>query len=191
MRVLGVDPSEGYLVAARQAAADLRFEAVVGSATDIPAADGQFDRVVSALVLNFVPQPDQALAEMRRVARPSGLIGTMPSVGFEVTLTNGEELEVHNPSDFPDPQKVAEVREPFVRGAAHEGGEEPVEGGFHQAIGELVTCSRCVGTWAAAGLATTQILSPRFGRLLTWSLAAAGANDFLQAAFAAITSKSD
>ncbi|UTI62413.1 translation elongation factor 4 [Paraconexibacter antarcticus] len=43
------------------------------------------------------------------------LIGTMPSVGFEVTLTNGEELEVHNPSDFPDPQRVAEVREPFVR----------------------------------------------------------------------------
>jgi GTP-binding protein LepA len=43
------------------------------------------------------------------------LIGTMPSVGFEVTLTNGEELSVHNPSDFPDPQRVAEVREPFVR----------------------------------------------------------------------------
>jgi hypothetical protein len=83
------------------------------------------------------------------------------------------------------------IRQPFVRGEAHEGGEEPVEGGYHQAIGELVTCSRCVGTWAAAGLATTQILSPRFGRLLTWSLAAAGANDFLQAAFAALTSASD
>ena len=83
------------------------------------------------------------------------------------------------------------IREPFVRGEAHDGGEEPVQGGMHQAIGELVTCSRCVGTWTAAGLATTQILSPRFGRLLTWSLAAAGANDFLQAAFAALTSASD
>jgi hypothetical protein len=84
------------------------------------------------------------------------------------------------------------IREPFVRGEAHSGDdEEPVEGGFHQAIGELVTCSRCVGTWTAAGLATTQILSPRFGRLLTWSLAAAGANDYLQAAFAALTEKSD
>ena len=83
------------------------------------------------------------------------------------------------------------IRQPFVRGEAHEGCEEPVEGGVHQAIGELVTCSRCVGTWAAAGLATTQILAPRFGRLLTWSLAAAGANDFLQAAFAALTSASD
>ena len=83
------------------------------------------------------------------------------------------------------------IREPFVRGEAHQGGEEPVEGGMHQAIGELITCSRCAGTWAAAGLAATQILSPRFGRLLTWSLAAAGANDFLQAAFAGLTSKMD
>jgi hypothetical protein len=83
------------------------------------------------------------------------------------------------------------IRQPFVRGEAHEGGEEPVEGGLHQAIGELVTCSRCVGTWTAAGLAATQILSPRFGRLLTWSLAAAGANDFLQAGFAALTSKAN
>jgi hypothetical protein len=84
------------------------------------------------------------------------------------------------------------LREPFVEGDAHEGDEEPVEtGDFRQAVGELVTCSRCIGTWAAAGLATTQILAPRFGRLLTWSLAAAGANDWLQAGFAALTSKSN
>ena len=84
------------------------------------------------------------------------------------------------------------IREPFVEGAAHEGGEEPVESGdYRQAIGELVTCSRCVGTWAAAGLATTHILAPRFGRLLTWSLAAAGINDWLQAGFAALTKRVD
>jgi hypothetical protein len=82
------------------------------------------------------------------------------------------------------------IRQPFVQGEAHSGDEEqPLEGGFHQAIGELVTCSRCAGTWVAAGLATTQILAPRFGRLLTWSFAAAGANDFLQAGFVALTSK--
>jgi Protein of unknown function (DUF1360) len=83
------------------------------------------------------------------------------------------------------------LREPFVEGEAHEGGEQPLESGdFRQAIGELVTCSRCVGTWTAAALATTQILAPRFGRLLTWSLAAAGANDWLQAGFTALTGKS-
>jgi hypothetical protein len=85
------------------------------------------------------------------------------------------------------------IREPFVRGRAHEGeGEEPVRtGGLDQAIGELVTCTRCIGTWAAAGLASTQILWPRFGRLLTWSLGAAAANDFLQAGFAALTAKAN
>lgn len=74
-RVLGVDPSEEYLAAARQGTTDLHFEAAVGSATAIPSQDAEFDRVVSALVLNFVPQPDEALAEMRRITRPGGLIG--------------------------------------------------------------------------------------------------------------------
>jgi hypothetical protein len=84
------------------------------------------------------------------------------------------------------------LREPFVQGEAHEGDEDPVEtGDYRQAIGELVTCSRCGGTWAAAVLATTQILAPRFGRLLTWSLAAAGVNDWLQAGFAALAEKAN
>jgi Protein of unknown function (DUF1360) len=85
------------------------------------------------------------------------------------------------------------LRTPFVEGEAHSGEDErPVQtGGLEQAIGELVTCSRCVGTWTAAGLAVTQILAPRFGRLLTWSLASAGINDFLQAGFAALTNKAN
>jgi Protein of unknown function (DUF1360) len=84
------------------------------------------------------------------------------------------------------------LREPFVRGHAYSGeDEEPVQGGLHQAVGELVTCTRCVGTWAAAGLASTQILAPRFGRLLTWSFAAAAMNDWLSAGFAAATAKAN
>jgi Protein of unknown function (DUF1360) len=84
------------------------------------------------------------------------------------------------------------LREPFVRGHAHSGeDEEPAEDGLAQAVGELVTCTRCVGTWAAAGLAWTQILAPRFGRLLTWSLAAAAANDFLQAGFTGVRAKAN
>jgi GTP-binding protein LepA len=43
------------------------------------------------------------------------LLATMPSVGFEVTLTSGDELEVHNPSDMPDPARIAEIREPYIR----------------------------------------------------------------------------
>jgi Protein of unknown function (DUF1360) len=83
------------------------------------------------------------------------------------------------------------IRAPFVRGEAHSGDEEPVSGGMEQAIGELVTCTRCVGTWAAAGLGVTQVLAPRFGRLLTWTLGAAALNDFLQAGFAALSAKAN
>jgi Protein of unknown function (DUF1360) len=85
------------------------------------------------------------------------------------------------------------LRDPFVRGRAHTGeDEEPVEtGDWEQAIGELVTCSRCAGTWVAAAFATTQIIAPRFGRLLTWSFAAAGLNDFLQTGFSALRHKAN
>jgi hypothetical protein len=84
------------------------------------------------------------------------------------------------------------LREPFVEGRAKDGSEEPIAtGDLRQAIGELVTCSRCIGTWIAGGLAATQIIAPRFGRLLTWTLATGGANDMLQAGFAALTSKAN
>jgi hypothetical protein len=90
-------------------------------------------------------------------------------------------------------QVTSFIREPFVEGRAHSGeDEEPVQsGGMEQAIGELVTCTRCVGTWAAAGLAAAQIVTPRFGRVLTWSLGAAAANDFLQSGFAALTARAN
>jgi GTP-binding protein LepA len=42
------------------------------------------------------------------------LLATMPSVEFDVTLADGQELEVHNPSDMPDPGTIAEIREPFI-----------------------------------------------------------------------------
>lgn len=79
------------------------------------------------------------------------------------------------------------VREPFVEGEE----ERPAGEGLQRALGELVTCSRCVGTWVAAGLASTQMVAPRFGRALTWTLGAAAANDFLQAAFSALCAKAN
>jgi hypothetical protein len=90
-------------------------------------------------------------------------------------------------------EKVASfVREPFVEGDSGLGEEERPEGeGFQRAVGELLLCTRCVGTWSAAALASTQMLTPRFGRLVTWTLAAGAANDFLQASFAALCAKTN
>jgi len=43
------------------------------------------------------------------------LMATMPSVAFEVELTTGEVMEVHNPTDMPDPSRIKEIREPYVK----------------------------------------------------------------------------
>jgi hypothetical protein len=84
------------------------------------------------------------------------------------------------------------VREPFVEGHAGSGHESAVHtGGMQQALGELVTCTRCAGTWVAGGLGAIQIVAPRFGRLLTWTLGAAAVNDFLQAGFAVLARTSN
>lgn len=88
-------------------------------------------------------------------------------------------------------QVTSPLRAPFVEGEADSENERPVQGGMQQALGELVTCTRCIGTWTAAGLATTQVIAPRFGRMLTLALGTAGINDFLQTAFVALNHKSD
>ena len=46
----------------------------LADAQDLPFSDASFDVVASALVMNFVPDRARAIAQMRRVARPGGLI---------------------------------------------------------------------------------------------------------------------
>ncbi|MEM1105672.1 MAG: translation elongation factor 4 [Pseudomonadota bacterium] len=42
------------------------------------------------------------------------LIATAPSVVYDLTLTDGSELTLHNPADMPDVVKIAEIREPWI-----------------------------------------------------------------------------
>ncbi|WP_018266987.1 translation elongation factor 4 [Methylosinus sp. LW4] len=43
------------------------------------------------------------------------LIATAPSVVYKIKLTNGEEIELHNPADMPDVVKIDEILEPWIR----------------------------------------------------------------------------
>ncbi|MFA6099510.1 MAG: translation elongation factor 4 [Patescibacteria group bacterium] len=43
------------------------------------------------------------------------IVATLPSVAYEVTLTNGEEKVIKSPLDFPDPSHLKEAREPWVK----------------------------------------------------------------------------
>jgi hypothetical protein len=81
------------------------------------------------------------------------------------------------------------IREPLLDSDADGRGLHVAPSGLRRAVGELVTCSRCAGTWAAAGLIAAQTAFPRFGRLLTLALSAGAANDLLQAAFARLRSQ--
>jgi len=43
------------------------------------------------------------------------LLATTPTVEYSVTLTNGDEIAVHAPSDMPDRSRIEEIREPYIR----------------------------------------------------------------------------
>ncbi len=43
------------------------------------------------------------------------LIATAPSVVYRVRLTNGESIELHNPTDMPDPVRIAGIEEPWIK----------------------------------------------------------------------------
>ena len=43
------------------------------------------------------------------------LIATAPSVVYQIKLTNGEQVDLHNPADMPDVVKIEEIAEPWIR----------------------------------------------------------------------------
>ena len=70
-RLAGIDPSPGFLDFARRRLGPT-VELRQGDAQSLPFAAAEFDRIVSGLVLNFVPDQALAAAELARVARPGG-----------------------------------------------------------------------------------------------------------------------
>jgi SAM-dependent methyltransferase len=73
-KIKGVERSEDFVAFARSRVKDPRAEFEVGNAQALPLESDTFDVAVSGLVLNFVPQPDQMIAEMARAVREGGLI---------------------------------------------------------------------------------------------------------------------
>ena len=74
-QISGVDFSAPYIEHARQAILDARAQFSVGDICALTEVRGSFDRVLSLLVLHFVPAPGKAIAELRRVARPGATVG--------------------------------------------------------------------------------------------------------------------
>jgi SAM-dependent methyltransferase len=74
--VQGLDPSESQIAYARTRPGVGLAQFRQGDAQALPFADGSFDAAVMALVISFLPDPAKAVAEMARVVRPGGWLGT-------------------------------------------------------------------------------------------------------------------
>jgi len=72
--IMGIDYSSVYIEHAAGRNRDPRIVFETGDVCALPFADGSFDRVLSLLVLHFVPQTERATAELRRVARPGATV---------------------------------------------------------------------------------------------------------------------
>jgi hypothetical protein len=81
------------------------------------------------------------------------------------------------------------MRDPFVR--VENGERRPRGRGLQRAVGELVTCTRCVGAWSALAVVGLRLADPPSGRTVTNVLAASAANDWLQAGFKLLTSETN
>jgi ubiquinone/menaquinone biosynthesis C-methylase UbiE len=72
--VMGIDSSEEYIEFASEHIQDTRVSFHVGDAQALLVDSCSYDSAVSGLVLNFVPQPNQALSEMLRSVRVGGTV---------------------------------------------------------------------------------------------------------------------
>jgi SAM-dependent methyltransferase len=85
--VRGEDPSRAHVAHVQEHLNDARVEIALGDAQTIATPDATFDYVVSGLVLNFVPDPVDALAEMKRVTRVGGMVA-----GYVWDYASGMEM---------------------------------------------------------------------------------------------------
>lgn len=72
--IAGIDRTAAFVDYATSLNRDPRIEFHQGDICALPFPDSSFDRVLSLLVLHFVPQTEVAVSELRRVARPGATV---------------------------------------------------------------------------------------------------------------------
>ncbi|RUM95276.1 class I SAM-dependent methyltransferase [Pseudaminobacter arsenicus] len=75
--ITAIDFSPIFVEAARRRNTDPRVKIGEADACALPFDDGTFDRALALLVLHFVPEAGKAVAEMRRVVRPGGVVAAV------------------------------------------------------------------------------------------------------------------
>src|SRR3712207_6407050 len=115
-----------------------------------------------------------------------------------LTLTRGDappskELPVYALAAFAMTKAISKekvgtwARAPLV----DEGERKPKGSRLRYAAGELLTCTRCLGTWSSLGLVGLHAARPREAKIVATVLASAGVNDFLQTSFSWLCSRAN
>ena len=128
--VMGIDPFPEQIEYARSLPIARLAEFKVADALNLPFPDCSFDVVASALVINFVPDRPRGLAEMRRVAKPGGLVA-----GYVWDFAGGRATGA-----------------PLVKGMRAIGIEPPITPGTKDTTSEALQ-----SLFTAAGLQTVEV----------------------------------
>lgn len=123
--ITAIDFSHVFVEATIKANGDPRIKVQQADACALPFADASFDRALALLVLHFVPESGKAVAEMRRVTRPGGVVaaavwdhfGGMP--GMRVVLDvaamlDGNAEQVRSRYCFQPMMRPGEMMQSFV-----------------------------------------------------------------------------
>jgi SAM-dependent methyltransferase len=129
VEVQGIDPSEGQLAFARTRPAARLAQFTQGDAMALPFEAQRFDAAVMALVIFFVPEPAQGVAEMVRVMRPGGIVGAYAwdilGGGFPLAALGREMRAMGVPPSLPPSVEAAGLDN--LRGLWSGAGLESVE----------------------------------------------------------------
>ncbi|MFL5841488.1 MAG: DUF1360 domain-containing protein [Thermoleophilaceae bacterium] len=136
---------------------------------------------------------DYAAINLVWVSLVAGLLAATRGRASRDPITNKELIPI-SAATFAVAKAVARerigtwMREPFVEESE---GQKPKGRGLRRALGELVTCTRCVGTWSALAVVGLRVAHPEAGRTVTMILASSAASDWLQAGFKLLTEQTN
>ena len=128
---------------------------------------------------------DYAVLNFAWAGLAAGVLAAAKATGAEPPP--GRELPLLGLASFTVAKALAKekvgvwVREPLVE--QHDGDRHPKGRRLRYALGELVTCTRCLGTWSSLGVVGLRVLRPTEGRIVATVLASAAVNDWLQSGF--------
>jgi SAM-dependent methyltransferase len=101
-RIVGIDPAAPYVALAQSQHGSPLIQFEVGDAQQMRFDNGTFDRTLSLLVVNFIPDARKALGEMKRVTRPGGTVAAAVwdyGEGMEMLRAFWDEAVALTPTD--------------------------------------------------------------------------------------------